>query len=602
MMYRPGRFYLFDSFRVDVNERLLFKENREVSLTPKVFDTLLVPLENSSHVMTKKELMQQVWPDSFVEENNLAQNISILRKALGKTPDGEPYIQTVPKRGYRFVGDVSATGGEEESVIVRERTRARIVVERDDEDDAARVIDMAPGEVARKQLEPVLQRPPETMYARSGDVNIAYQVIGDAPLDLVFVMGWVSHLEYFWREPSFARFLLRLASFSRLILFDKRGTGLSDRVPINQLPTLEQRMDDVRAVMDAVGSERAALIGVSEGGPMCSLFAATYPEKTLALVMIGTYAKRIRDAEYPWGPTLEQREQFFEVMREQWGGPVGIDERAPSVATDPEFRDWWATYLRMGASPGAAVALTQMNAEIDVRNVLPSIRVPSLVIHRSDDQCLKVEEGRFVAQRIPGAKFVELPGNDHLPFVGDQDAILDEVEEFLTGVRHRIEPDTVLATVMVARLVGIKERVQTLGPERWPEWWRRLHTHITKEIEWFRGREVDILENRLLAIFDGPARAIRCAAAITEYTSRLGVMTCTGLHTGEWEIVDAQVAGAAAQMCVCVANEAEPGEVLVSGTVKDLVAGSGISFEDRGIHRLIGCGESRLFAVVKGQL
>jgi len=361
-------------------------------------------------------------------------------------------------------------------------------------------------------------------------------------------------------------------------------------------------MDDVRAVMDAVGSERAALIGVSEGGPMCSLFAATYPEKTLALVMIGTYAKRIRDAEYPWGPTLEQREQFFAVMREQWGGPIGIDERAPSVADDPEFRDWWATYLRMGASPGAAVALTQMNAEIDVRNVLPSIRVPSLVIHRSDDQCLKVEEGRFVAQRIPGAKFVELPGNDHLPFVGDQEAILDEVEEFLTGVRHPIEPDTVLATVLVARLVGIKERVQNLGPERWAEWWRRLHAHITKEIEWFRGREVDILENRLLAIFDGPARAIRCATAITEYTSRLGVQTCTGLHTGECEIVEGQVAGAATQMCVCVANEAEPGEVLVSSTVKDLVAGSGISFEDRGVHMLAGCGESRLFGVLKAQL
>jgi pimeloyl-ACP methyl ester carboxylesterase len=485
----------------------------------------------------------------------------------------------VPKRGYRFVGDVRATGGEEESVI-----------------------DVLPADVAQRQLEPALQRPPETMYARSGDVNIAYQVIGDAPLDLVFVMGWVSHLEYFWREPSFARFLLRLASFSRLILFDKRGTGLSDHVPINQLPTLEQRMDDVRAVMDAVGSERAALCGVSEGGPMCSLFAATYPEKTLALVMIGTYAKRIRDAEYPWGPTLEQREQFFEVMRKQWGGPVGIDERAPSVANDPQFRDWWATYLRMGASPGAAVALTQMNAEIDVRNVLPSIRVPSLVIHRSDDQCLKVEEGRFVAQRIPGAKFVEFPGNDHLPFVGDQDAILDEVEEFLTGVRHDVEPDTVLATVLVARLVGIKERVQTLGPERWPEWWRRLHAHITKEIEWFRGREVDILENRLLAIFDGPARAVRCAAAITEYTSRLGVKTSTGLHTGECEIVNGHVAGAATEVCVCVANEADAGEVLVSSTVKDLVAGSGISFDDRGVHMLAGCGEWQIFAVLKAQL
>ena len=595
------RFYLFDGFRVDITERLLFRDNREVSLTPKVFDTLLVLLENSSHVLTKKELMEQVWPDSFVEENNLAQNISILRKALGEGKEGEQYIQTVPKRGYRFVADVRTAGGDDESMIVRERTRARIVVERDDEDDrsvipAARVIDVPASEVIHK-LE---QRPPETMYARSGDVNIAYQVIGDAPLDLVFVMGWVSHMEYFWREPSFARFLLRLASFSRLILFDKRGTGLSDRVPINQLPTLEQRMDDVRAVMDAVGSERAALCGVSEGGPMCSLFAATYPEKTLALVMIGTYAKRVRDAEYPWGPTQEQREQFFEVMRKQWGGPVGIDERAPSVANDPQFRDWWATYLRMGASPGAAVALTQMNAEIDVRNVLPSIRVPSLVIHRREDQCLKVEEGRFVAERIPGAKFVELPGDDHLPFVGNQDAILDEVEEFLTGVRHPIEPDTVLATVMVARLVGIKEQADRLGPERWAEWWRRLHAHLTKEIEWFRGREIDILENRLLAIFDGPARAVRCASAITEYASRLGVQTSIGLHTGECEIVDSHVTGAAAQMCVCVANEAEAGEVLVSSTVKDLVAGSGIRFEERGVHTLAGCGEWRLFAVQKG--
>ena len=596
MMNRPAtRFYLFDVFRVDALERILFKGDRELPLTPKVFDTLLVLLENSSHVLTKKELMQQVWPDSFVEENNLAQNISILRKALG-----ENYIQTVPKRGYRFVGDVTTTGGEEETLILRERTRSRIIVESDDTTVGAALRGRPPehpGVIEVTPLAPSAPRPPQTMYARSGDVNIAYQVIGDAPLDLVFVMGWVSHVEYFWSEPSFARFLLRLASFSRLILFDKRGTGLSDRVPINQLPTLEQRMDDVRAVMDAVGSERAALCGVSEGGPMCSLFAATYPEKTLALVMIGTYAKRVRDADYPWGPTAEQREQFFEIMRKQWGGPVGIDERAPSVAHDPAFRDWWATYLRMGSSPGAAVALTQMNAEIDVRNVLPSIRVPSLVIHRTDDQCLKVEEGRFVAERIPGARFVEFPGNDHLPFVGDQDAILDEMEEFLTGVRHRAEPDTVLATVLVGRIVGVKDNVQRLGQDRWLELLRRLHAHMTKEIEWFRGREMDIVENRILAIFDGPARAIRCAAAITEYASRLGVEICTGLHTGECEIVDGQVSGAAAQMCVCVANEADAGEVLVSSTVKDLVAGAGINFDDRGVRDLKGCGEWRLFAV-----
>src|SRR5215212_8750704 len=523
------RFYLFDRFRVDAQERILFKDNREVPLTPKVFDTLLVLLENSGHVLNKKELMQQVWPDSFVEENNLAQNVSILRKALGEGKEGD-YIQTVPKRGYRFLADVRATGGEEETLIIHERTRATIVVEHTDEGELQR----GGPEIIDVQPEPALPRIPETMYARSGDVNIAYQVI-----------------------------------------------------------------DDVRAVMDAVGSERAALCGVSEGGPMCSLFAATYPEKTLALVMIGTYAKRIRDADYPWGPTAEQREHFFEVMREHWGGPIGIDERAPSLAKDPKFRDWWATYLRMGASPGAAVALTQMNAEIDVRNVLPSIRVPSLVIHRMDDQCLKVEEGRFVADRIPGAKFVELPGNDHLPFVGDQRAILDEMEEFLTGVRHRVEPDTVLATVLVIQIADAREHLEKHGQDRWMELLRRLHAYIAKEIEWFRGREIDIAGNRLLAIFDGPARAVRCASTITQYASRLGVVPRTGLHTGECEMVDGKVAGIAARMCVCVAREATPGEVLVSSTVKDLVAGSGISFDDRGIHDLSGCGEWRLFAVQK---
>jgi len=597
---KRGHIYSFGAFRVDGHERLLFKADREIPLTPKVFDTLLALIENSSHVLTKKELMQKVWPDRFVEENNLAQNISLLRKALG-----ESFIQTIPKRGYRFVADVRITGDDTETLIVRERTRARIVVERDDDDvvDVRQIQSLMPGATTLidaidvTPTETPLLRPPETMYARSGDVNIAYQVIGDAPLDLVFVMGWVSHLEYFWREPNFARFLNRLASFSRLILFDKRGTGLSDRVPIDQLPTLEQRMDDVRAVMDAVGSERAALCGVSEGGPMCSLFAATYPEKTSALVMIGTYAKRVRDEEYPWGPTIEEREHFFEVMRDQWGGPVGIDERAPSLANDPQFRDWWATYLRMGASPGAAVALTQMNAEIDVRSVLASIRVPSLVIHRREDQCLKVEEGRYVAERIPGAKFVELPGNDHLPFVGDQDAILDRVEEFLTGVRHSLERDTVLATVLFTHIIGAEEHARRLGQERWDDLLRRLHSHFKKEIEWFRGREIDMLGDRPMAIFDGPARAIRCASAITEYASRLGIEMRSGLHTGECEIVDGTVAGVAAEIGACVANEAKAGEVLVSRTVKDLVAGSGIEFEDRGIRVLSGCGEWRVFAV-----
>lgn len=620
--------YTFGTFRVDVTERVLFNENRPVSLTPKAFDTLLALVQHSGHVLTTEELMAQVWPDSFVEGNNLAQNISTLRKVLGT--GGAKFIETVPKRGYRFVADVREIRDEMPKPISPERGPVSPMVEDEGQEmnqgRSARVqvlqpfarrtpdiIDLPPSgglpslskPESTLKFEFTLDRPPETMYARSGDVNIAYQVIGEAPIDLVFVMGWVSHLEYFWREPTFARFLLRLASFARLILFDKRGTGLSDRVPLNELPTLEQRMDDVRAVMDAVGSERAALCGVSEGGPMCSLFAATYPEKTLALVMIGTYAKRIRDDDYPWAPTTEQRQHFFEEMREQWGGPVGLEERAPSVAGDPKFREWWATYLRMGASPGAALALTQMNAEIDVRQVLPSVHVPTLVIHRTGDRCLKVEEGRYVADRIPSAKYVELSGEDHLPFVGDQDAILDEVEEFLTGVRQTQERDTVLATVLFTQIIASNEHAERLGNERWSALLDRLREQVRKEIEWFRGREIDMVGDRPLAIFDGPARAIRCACAITEYASRLDVMMRAGLHTGECEMVglpgDVKVGGIAPQVGAQVANHAAAREVLVSSTVKDLVAGSGIQFADKGVHTLADVpGDWRLFAVERG--
>ena len=336
--------YVFGRFRVDAGKRLLFAKDELVALTPKAFDTLLALVENRGTVLSKEELMSLVWADQFVEENNLAQNIHLIRKSLGEGSEGVKYIETIPKRGYRFVADVEV------------------------------LTEPLPAAPAARPTAPTR---PKTQYATStGGVNIAYQVIGEGPLDLVFVMGWVSHLEYSWQEPSFARFLTRLASFSRLILFDKRGTGLSDAVPLSELPTLEQRVTDVQAVMDAVGSERAALLGVSEGGPMCGLFAATHPERTEALVMIGSYAKRVWAEDYPWGPTEREREEFRNEMRRSWGGPIGIEERAPSMAGDPQFREWWAAYLRMGASPAAALALTQMNAEVDVRSVLPSIRVP----------------------------------------------------------------------------------------------------------------------------------------------------------------------------------------------------------------------------------
>jgi pimeloyl-ACP methyl ester carboxylesterase len=440
---------------------------------------------------------------------------------------------------------------------------------------------------------------PETRYAKSGDVNIAYQVVGDGPRDLVLVPGWVSNVEVFWEEPSLARFLRRLASFSRLILFDKRGTGLSDRV--TDLPTLETRMDDVRAIMDAVSSERAALLGYSEGGPMCALFAATYPTRTSALIMVGSYARRTYTPDYPWGPTVEEHQKFFETCQREWGGPVGLEARGPSVAHDERFRQWWARLLRMGASPGANLALLRMNAEVDVRHVLPAIRVPTLILHSVGDRGLDVRGSRYMVERIPGAKYVELPGMDHLPWLSDADAILGEVEEFLTGVRHGPEPDRVLATVLFTDIVGATERAAGLGDRRWRDLLESHNSLVRRELARSRGREVDTTGDGFLATFDGPARAIRCASAISDGARPLGIEIRAGLHTGECELIGNKVGGIAVHIGARVAASAAPGEVLVSSTVKDLVAGSGLRFADRGVHTLKGVpGEWRLFAVERG--
>lgn len=603
MKLSSNKIYSFGKFRLDAAERILFDGQETISLTPKAFDTLVLLVENCGHVLTKEEIMQAVWEDSFVEENNLAQNISFLRRALGEGKDGAKFIETVSKRGYRFIAMVETFGNEDSELVIVERTHAKISITEQIVEDSDLLIHQTNPNIHQSQPAqlrsvstalPVFK--PETRYAQSGDVNIAYQVIGSGDMDIVFVMGWISHLEYFWEHYLFASFLNRLASFSRLILFDKRGTGLSDRVPLSELPTLEQRMDDVRAVMDAVGSERAVLIGVSEGGPMCSLFAATYPEKTSALVMIGTYAKRIKDDDYPWGVSTEDREAFFEMMRRDWGKAIGIEERAPSMAYDEEFRNWWATYLRMGASPGAAVALTKMNAEIDVRNVLPTIRVPTLVIHRSGDMCLKVEEGRYVANQIPACKYVELGGIDHLPFVGDQEEILEEIEEFLTGVRYPEEHDRVLATVMSIKIVD--PQAHALEISNWEQLVARSNVFVRRQIELFKGNEVFYGEEGILATFDGPARAIRCALAITDSANRLGLRVKTGLHTGECDVVGNQYSGFAVNLAGNIAGEAQIGEVLVSRTVKDLVAGSGLLFSEHNRKSFPEIqGEWRLFSV-----
>jgi pimeloyl-ACP methyl ester carboxylesterase len=440
--------------------------------------------------------------------------------------------------------------------------------------------------------------PPDTRYARSGDVNIAYQVVGEGPPDLVYVPGWISNVDLNWEEPGYARFLGRLASFARLIVFDKRGTGLSDRVPVDQLPTLEQRMDDVRGVMDATGSERATLLGVSEGGPMCALFAATYPDRTANLIMYGTYARRSPGPGYPWGRPQEEHVARLQEIEEGWGGPVWLEPRAPSVMEDERFVNWWATYLRQSASPQAVLALTQMNYEVDVREVLPTIRVPTLVVHRTGDRIMHTEEARYLADRIAGARLVLLPGDDHLPWVADQDAILDEIEEFVTGVRPVHQPDRVLATVLFTDVVGSTERAAQLGDRRWRQLLQEHHAVVRRELDRYRGREIDTAGDGFLATFDGPARAIHCARAICDALRPLGLEIRAGVHTGEVELMDSNVGGIAVHIAARVMAAAGQGEVMVSSTVKDLVAGSGIGFEDRGEHALKGVpGEWHLFAV-----
>lgn len=435
---------------------------------------------------------------------------------------------------------------------------------------------------------------PDTRYAKAGDVNIAYQVSGDGPLDLVLVPGFVSHLENDWEEPRSAHFLDRLGSFSRLIRFDKRGTGLSDRPP--GLPDLETRMDDVRVVMDAVGSAQAALFGYSEGGPMCILFAATYPERTLSLVLYGTYAKRQDpDDDYPWSPTAQQRQEYASEVEREWGVEADLGTMAPNA--DEAMVRWWQARARASASPGAARDLVLMNSQIDVRAVLPTVRVSTLVLHRRGDHDSRLEEGRYIAARIPGARLVELEGEDHVPWI-DPDQVLDEVEEFLTGVRRGPEPDRVLATILFTDIVRSTERAVELGDRRWRELLERHHEVVRRQLERFQGKEVDTAGDGFLATFDGPARAIRCAQAIRDQARELDLEIRAGVHTGEVELAGQDVRGIAVHIGARVAALAGSGEVFVSSTVKDLVAGSGIEFEDRDTHPLKGVpGEWHLFAV-----
>ena len=438
----------------------------------------------------------------------------------------------------------------------------------------------------------------ETRYAKSGDVHIAYQVIGDGPVDLVLSPGWITHVELAWDDPAQAAFRRRLAAFARLIVFDKRGTGLSDRVPVNELPILEERMDDVRAVLDAVGSERAALMGVSEGGAMSALFAATYPERTAALVLYGAFARTGADLF-----TEDELDARLQALERDWPNSIDPAVPAPSAAEDEEYRRRFRTFMRLAASPGAAIALLRMNSQIDVREVLPTIRVPTLVLFRRDarfghgaaawrdsgrDPITPAEEGRYLADQIPGARLVELAGADHMPWIGDIDPLVGEVEEFLTGMRHAPDPDRVLATILVTDIVESTAQAARLGDRRWRGLMSRHNALVRRQLERFRGQEIDTTGDGFVASFDGPARGIRCARAIAESVTALGLSIRAGLHTGECELADGKLAGIAVHIASRIAALAAPGEVLVSSTVKDLVVGSNVAFAERGAHELRG--------------
>jgi class 3 adenylate cyclase len=438
----------------------------------------------------------------------------------------------------------------------------------------------------------------QTRYAKAGEISIAYRVVGDGPMDLVLVPGYVTHLDMMFEQPAFSGFVERLASFARVMVFDKRGTGLSD--PLDEVATLEDRMDDVRAVMDAVGSERAALLGISEGAPMSILFAATFPERTTALVLYGGMARSTWAEDYPFAAPAdalwEATEQF---INPEWGTGSMVEIFAPSLDT-PEAREWGGRFQRYGASPRMAAQIHAMFLQIDVRAALPTITAPTLVVHRRGDRVVNRRAGEWMAQQIEGAKYVELQGIDHLPWAGDVESILGEVEEFLTGVRRGPEPDRVLLTVLFVDIVESTRLASELGDSRWREVLDSFYSLSRKELERHKGTEIKTTGDGFLASFDGPARSIRCARAIVDAVKSLGYEVRAGVHTGEVERRGTDLGGIAVHIGSRVATLANASEVLVSSTVKDLVVGSGIEFADRGIQPLKGVpGEWRLFETLR---
>jgi pimeloyl-ACP methyl ester carboxylesterase/DNA-binding winged helix-turn-helix (wHTH) protein len=558
----PG-IYQFADFELDGDVYELRRNGNPLKLERIPLDLLFMLVDQRNRLVTREEIFERIWGKQVFVDTDNAINTAIrkLRRALEDDPDSPKFIETVPARGYRFVAAVSSA-----------------------------LQPPAPSSETKIAYQTSPDAPP-VRYARSGDIHIAYRVYGDGPHDIVMIPGTLAHLEVFWGIPSYQQLLKRLTAFGRVIVFDKRGQGLSDRVVAEQ--TLEERIDDVRAVMDAAGSRSAAIYGWSEGGPMSIMFAATYPERVTALILYGTFAS-VKDAV-----SREENEVGLAEIERHWGEAVLLRTYAPSAMNDPAMVEWGRKMEYASASPGSIVDLLRANYEIDVRHILPSVKVPTLVMHRTGDRPVPVALGRYVAEHVPRAIYSEIPGDDH--FVTDAetaDFIADKIERLITGGLHGPEPDRVLATVMFTHIVDSIERAATMGEQRWSNLLRRFYEILRNELATFRGHEIRTVSDGLLATFDGPARAIRFACSIRDKVPRLGLHLRTGLHTGECDLSGENLHGIAVDIAATVASMAKADQVMLSSTVKDLVAGSNLRFVDRGTHALKDIpGEWHLFNV-----
>ena len=555
-----GMIFRFDDYTINVDAFEAFRAGKRVPAEPQVLDLLIFLLQNRHRVVLKEEVFEVVWKGRFVADATLSSRIKAVRQLIGDDGSTQRFIRTVHGRGFRFVHEVAV----EESCAESGRSSPP--------DD------------------PLLQSAPDTRYARSGDVHVAFHLFGSGPLNLVLVPGYVSHIDNYWDYPPLNRWLSELGRMARVAMFDKRGTGLSD--PVAELPDMDQRMDDVRAVMDAAGFDRAVIMGISEGGSLASLFAATHPGRTLGLIVYGAFARFSS-----WFPTPESLEQLFVYIENDWGTGKSLPHYAPSGTDDPQLRQWWGKFERFGATPSAAIALMRMNSEIDITDILPTIQAPALVLHRTDDVLVHVEGGRALARHIPGARLVEYPGADHLPFVGDNvDAILQEIREFIGTLPPAPIVERTLSTLLVARLDG------GAGPAESGKMPRQDHRQrdrlLRHALSRFGGKEAELTDARLVASFDGPTRALDCALRILREFESFHLPVRVGVHTGEVRERDNSLSGIALDIASRIAEAAEEHHVIASRTVKDLVAGSGIAFEDVGAFSLPEIAEPwRIFRV-----